>query len=30
MNQLLMDYLPIVVFLGVAGFIGLALMVAPS
>ena len=29
MNRLLMDYLPIAVFLGVAGFIGLALMVAP-
>src|SRR4051812_2362667 len=29
MNQLLLDYLPIVVFLGVALFIGLALMAAP-
>ena len=28
-NALLLDYLPIAVFLGVAGFIGLALMVAP-
>ena len=28
-NSLLLDYLPIAVFLGVAGFIGLALMVAP-
>jgi NADH-quinone oxidoreductase subunit A len=29
MNQLLLDYLPLVVFMGVAGVIGLALMVAP-
>jgi NADH-quinone oxidoreductase subunit A len=29
MNQLLMDYLPLAVFLGVALLIGLALMVAP-
>jgi NADH-quinone oxidoreductase subunit A len=29
MNQLLLDYLPIAVFLGVALFIGLSLMVAP-
>ena len=29
MNQLLMDYLPLVVFIGVALAIGLALMVAP-
>ena len=29
MNQLLMDYLPLVVFFGVSGFIGLALMIAP-
>jgi NADH-quinone oxidoreductase subunit A len=29
MNQLLMDYLPLAVFIGVALFIGLALMVAP-
>lgn len=29
MNQLLLDYLPIVIFIGVASFIGLALMVAP-
>ncbi len=29
MNQLLLQYLPIVVFLGVALFIGVALMVAP-
>jgi NADH-quinone oxidoreductase subunit A len=29
MNQLLLDYLPVVVFLGVALFIGLALMVTP-
>lgn len=29
MNQLLLQYLPIVVFIGVALFIGLALMVAP-
>jgi len=29
MNQLLLDYLPLAVFLGVALFIGLALMVAP-
>ena len=29
MNQLLMDYLPLAVFIGVALLIGLALMVAP-
>jgi NADH-quinone oxidoreductase subunit A len=29
MNQLLLDYLPLVVFMGVALMIGLALMVAP-
>ena len=29
MNQLLMDYLPLAVFVGVALMIGLALMVAP-
>jgi NADH-quinone oxidoreductase subunit A len=29
MNQLLLEYLPLVVFMGVAGVIGLALMVAP-
>jgi NADH-quinone oxidoreductase subunit A len=29
MNTLLMDYLPLVVFFGVAGGIGLALMIAP-
>lgn len=29
MNQLLLDYLPLVVFFGVASLIGLALMVAP-
>jgi NADH-quinone oxidoreductase subunit A len=29
MNQLLLDYLPLVVFMGVALVIGLALMVAP-
>ena len=29
MNQLLTDYLPIVVFIGVAAFIGLALMITP-
>jgi NADH-quinone oxidoreductase subunit A len=29
MNQLLLDYLPLVVFMGVALLIGLALMVAP-
>jgi NADH-quinone oxidoreductase subunit A len=29
MNALLTEYLPIVVFIGVAGFIGLALMAAP-
>ena len=29
MNQLLLDYLPIVVFMGVASLIGLALMAAP-
>jgi NADH-quinone oxidoreductase subunit A len=29
MNQLLLDYLPLAVFFGVALFIGLALMVAP-
>jgi len=29
MNQLLLDYLPLAVFIGVALFIGLALMVAP-
>jgi NADH-quinone oxidoreductase subunit A len=29
MSSLLMDYLPLVVFIGVALFIGLALMVAP-
>jgi len=29
MNQLLMDYLPLAVFIGVALVIGLALMVAP-
>jgi NADH-quinone oxidoreductase subunit A len=28
-TNLLMDYLPIAVFIGVAGFIGLALMIAP-
>ena len=28
-STLLMDYLPIAIFLGVAGFIGVALMVAP-
>ena len=27
MNRLLLDYLPLAVFIGVAGFIGLALMV---
>jgi NADH-quinone oxidoreductase subunit A len=29
MNQLLLDYLPLVIFMGVALVIGLALMVAP-
>jgi NADH-quinone oxidoreductase subunit A len=29
MNQLLLDYLPLVVFMGIATIIGLALMVAP-
>jgi len=29
MEELLKDYVPIVVFIGVAGFIGLALLVAP-
>jgi NADH-quinone oxidoreductase subunit A len=29
MNALIVDYLPIVVFLGVAAFIGLALLVSP-
>jgi NADH-quinone oxidoreductase subunit A len=29
MNQLLLDYLPLVVFMGIALIIGLALMVAP-
>ena len=29
MNQLLLDYLPLAVFIGVALFIGLALMAAP-
>ena len=29
MNDILMDYLPLVVFFGVAGFIGLVLMIAP-
>src|SRR5215813_12960780 len=29
MNQLLLDYLPLVVFMGVALVIGLALMIAP-
>ena len=29
MNELLLDYLPLVIFLGVALIIGLALMVAP-
>ena len=29
MSPMLAEYLPIVVFMGVAGFIGLALMVAP-
>ena len=29
MNQLLMDYLPLAVFIGVALVIGLALMMAP-
>ena len=29
MSPILAEYLPIVVFMGVAGFIGLALMVAP-
>lgn len=29
MDQLLLDYLPIVIFIGVASFIGLALMIAP-
>lgn len=29
MNQLLLEYLPLVVFIGVALFIGIALMVAP-
>ena len=29
MNQLLLEYLPLVIFMGVAGVIGLALMVAP-
>ena len=29
MRDILKDYLPIVVFMGVAGFIGLALMIAP-
>ena len=29
MNALLLDYLPLVVFVGIAGVIGLALLVAP-
>lgn len=29
MNELLMDYLPVAIFIGVALFIGLALMVVP-
>jgi NADH-quinone oxidoreductase subunit A len=29
MEELLKDYVPIVVFIGVAGFVGLALLVAP-
>ena len=29
MNELLLSYLPIVIFVGIAGVIGLALMVAP-
>ena len=29
MNQLIADYLPIAIFIGVAGLIGLALMIAP-
>jgi NADH-quinone oxidoreductase subunit A len=29
MNQLLSDYLPIVIFIGIAGVIGIALLVAP-
>jgi NADH-quinone oxidoreductase subunit A len=29
MNQLLLEYLPLVVFMGVAGVVGLALMAAP-
>ncbi len=29
MSDLLLDYLPIIIFIGVAGFIGVALMVAP-
>lgn len=29
MNELLMDYLPIAIFIGIASFIGLALMIAP-
>ena len=29
MNNILMDYLPLVVFFGISGIIGLALMVAP-
>ncbi|HET6928411.1 MAG TPA: NADH-quinone oxidoreductase subunit A, partial [Hyphomicrobiaceae bacterium] len=29
MNQLLLDYLPLAVFLGVSLVIGLALMIAP-
>ena len=29
MSELLFDYLPIVIFMGVAGFIAVALMVAP-
>jgi NADH-quinone oxidoreductase subunit A len=29
MNQLLLEYLPLVIFMGVAGVIGLALMIAP-
>jgi NADH-quinone oxidoreductase subunit A len=29
MNKLLLDYLPVVIFMGIAGVIGLALMLAP-
>ncbi|WP_371346444.1 NADH-quinone oxidoreductase subunit A [Ancylobacter sp. IITR112] len=29
MSSLLQDYLPVVIFIGVSGFIGLALLVAP-